>query len=258
MICDSHAHLNHGDAYETDRDEVLDRARQAGVARILNVATNPVDAPLAVSLARQRTGVLAAVGVHPHEAERADDAALEALRRLASGPEVVAWGEIGLDYHYMNAPRPVQRDAFARQLEIAAELGLPVSVHCREADADTVEILRRHAGTPGGVIHCFTGDWKLATACLDLGFHLSFSGIVTFPRAEVLREVARRTPTRSLLAETDSPYLAPAPWRGRRNEPARVVAVIRRLAEVRGVGSEELAASTGENFRRLFEGGDRL
>jgi TatD DNase family protein len=253
MICDSHAHLNHGDAYEADRDEVLERARQAGVACILNVSTSPVDAPLTVDLASREEDVLAAVGIHPHEAEQADDPALEALRRLAPRPEVVAWGEIGLDYHYMNAPRPVQREAFARQLELASELGLPVSVHSREADADTVEILRRHAGAPGGVIHCFTGDWNLATACLDLGFHLSFSGIVTFPRAEVLREVARRTPAERLLAETDSPYLAPAPGRGRRNEPARVVDVIRRLAAVREVSPEEMATSTGENFRRLFQ-----
>jgi TatD DNase family protein len=252
MICDSHAHLNHGQAFAEDRQAVLHRARRAGVTCILNVSTNPVDAPLTVELASREPDVLAAVGIHPHEAELAGDAALAGLRNLAASPSVVAWGEIGLDYHYMNAPQAAQREAFARQLEIAAALDLPVSVHTREADTETVEILRQHAGAPGGVIHCFSGDWKLARACLDLGFHLSFSGIVTFPRAGALREVARRTPADRLLAETDSPYLAPEPWRGRRNEPARVVEVIRRLAEVRGVTPAELAATTAENFRRLF------
>ena len=253
MICDSHAHLNHGEAFDQDRAEVLGRARAAGVDLILNVATSPADARPTVDLARSHEGVLAAVGIHPHEAGLATDQALAALAELATEPCVVAWGEIGLDYHYMHAEREVQRGAFERQLRMAADLGLPVSVHTRKAEADTVEILSRAAGPRRGVIHCFTGDQTLADACLDLGFCLSFSGIVTFPKADPLREVARGVPEERLLVETDSPFLAPAPRRGGRNEPARVVEVLRTLAAVRGTTLEAIAICTRNNAELLFE-----
>ena len=252
MICDSHAHLNHAGAFAADRNEVLERAREAGVDGILNVATSPADADATVELARNQAGVWAAVGLHPHEAALSSDETFASLEGLATEPRVVGWGEIGLDYHYMHATREAQRSALERQLAIAARLDLPVIVHTREADADTVEILGRAAGSRRGVIHCFTGDQKLADACLDLGFYLSFSGIVTFRNAGALREVARRVPADRLLVETDSPFLAPAPRRGGRNEPSRVVDVVRVLAEVRSCTVEEIATCTSGNFRRLF------
>ncbi|MFQ5670827.1 MAG: TatD family hydrolase [Acidobacteriota bacterium] len=252
MICDSHAHLNHGTAFDADRAAVLARARAAGVEKILNLATGPHDAPGVMASARDHEGVFAAIGIHPHEAGAARDAALASLETLADDPCVIAWGEIGLDYHYLNAPADRQREAFARQLESAARLGLPVSVHTRKAGADTVELIRKHAGEPGGVIHCFTGDWDLASAFLDLGFDLSFSGIITFASAHPLREVARRVPLDRILVETDSPFLAPAPGRGGRNEPARVVEVVHALARLHDLSPEQLARHTTENFKRRF------
>ena len=252
MICDSHAHLNHDDAFQDDREQVLLRAREAGVDCILNVATRPDDAAATVEIARRHPQVLAAVGIHPHEAALATPAALDDLERLSRDATVVAWGEIGLDYHYMNAPRDVQCAAFASQLQRAAARDLPVSVHNRDSDQDLLDLIQRHAGPRRGVIHCFTSDWAMAASCLDAGFYLSFSGILTFRNADGLRDVARRTPAHRLLVETDSPYLAPVPHRGARNEPARVVDVLERLAEVRGVSAGEMAAITSENFRTLF------
>ncbi len=252
MICDSHAHLNHGDSFDDDREQVLKRAREAGVGCILNVATSPDDAAATVDIARRHPQVLAAVGIHPHEAALATPAALDDLERLSADPMVVAWGEIGLDYHYMNAPRDIQCAAFASQLQRAATCNLPVSVHNRDSDQDLLDQITRHAGPRRGVIHCFTSDWAMASACLDAGFYLSFSGILTFRSAESLREVARRAPAQRLLVETDSPYLAPIPHRGARNEPARVVNVLEVLAELRGVNPAEMAAITTENFQTLF------
>lgn len=252
MICDSHAHLNHGDVFTEDREQVLERAREAGVDCILNVATRPDDAAATVEVARQHPQVLAAVGIHPHEAVLATPAALDDLEQLSLDPRVVAWGEIGLDYHYMNAPRDIQCAAFASQLQRAAACNLPVSVHNRDSDEDLVNLINRHAGSRRGVIHCFTSDWAMASACLDAGFYLSFSGILTFRSAESLRDVARRAPAERLLVETDSPYLAPVPHRGARNEPARVVDVLELLAELRGVSTSRMAGITTENFRTLF------
>jgi TatD DNase family protein len=252
VICDSHAHLDHGDSFAPDLQEVLERARQAGVGCILNVATSPADAVATVETARQHAGILAAVGIHPHEAAAATDTALDEMSALTGDPKVVAWGEIGLDYHYMNAPREIQKDAFARQLSRAAASDLPVSVHSRDADEDIIQGITRHAGSRRGVIHCFTGDWAMATACLDAGFYLSFSGILTFASADTLRDVARRAPAHRILVETDSPYLAPAPRRGGRNEPARVTEVTDLLAELRGQTVQELAALTTRNFLDLF------
>ena len=253
MICDSHAHLHHAEAFDADRAEVLSRARAAGVRVILDVATTPEDAAQVVALAGREPGLFAAVGIHPHEADRATPESIAGLRALAAAtPGVVGWGEIGLDYHYMHAAREVQRAAFGAQLRAAAAERLPVSVHSRSADADTIELIAAHAGPERGVIHCFSGDRALATACLDLGFHLSFSGILTFHNAAALRAVAAEVPEDRLLVETDSPFLAPAPRRGGRNEPARVVDVLATLAEVRGVAPERLAERTTANFFTLF------
>ena len=252
MICDSHAHLHHAAAFDSDRAEVLARARAAGVGAILDVATTPEDARAVVAFAAREPHLFAAVGVHPHEAEQATPEALAELTALAAAPRVIAWGEIGLDYHYMHAPLPVQREAFAAQLRAAAAVRLPVSVHSRAADADTVELIAAHAGSERGVIHCFSGDAALAAACLDLGFYLSFSGILTFRNADALRAVAANVPEDRLLVETDSPFLAPAPRRGGRNEPSRVTEVLAILAGVRGTEVERLAERTTANFFALF------
>ena len=257
MFIDSHARID-GEEFDADRDEVVARAREAGVGAILNVGTGDPHAgnfERAVAVALKYEGVYAAAGVHPHDARLYDETAerrlLEIVRR---GPPVVAWGEIGLDYHYDNSPRDVQRTVFAAQLRLARAEGLPVIIHTREADEETAEILRaefREAGA-GGVMHCFGGGPALAETALELGFMISFAGNVTFKKADALREVALTVPLERLLVETDCPYLAPVPHRGRRNEPAYVAATARFLAELRGVGVEELGRTTSENFARLF------
>ncbi|HEV2860125.1 MAG TPA: TatD family hydrolase [Pyrinomonadaceae bacterium] len=256
MFVDSHAHID-GEEFDADRDEVVGRARAAGVRAMLNVGTgDPHSGNLerAVRVAESYEGVYAAVGVHPHDAKLYDDEAERRLLHLTQpGGRVVAWGEIGLDYHYDHSPRDVQREVFARQLRLAREAGLPVVIHSREADEETVEILRRELGTSGrGVLHCFGGGPRMAEAALELGFYISFAGNVTFKKADALREVALTVPADRLLVETDCPYMAPVPLRGRRNEPAFVVETARLLASLRGVEAEELGRTTSENFCRLF------
>jgi TatD DNase family protein len=200
-----------------------------------------------------RLGFPVAAGVHPHEARVATEATWDELRGLARERRIVAVGEIGLDFHYDHSPREVQREVFRRQIRLAREVGLPVIVHTREADGETVEILdQERAGEAGGVIHCFTGGPELARRSLALGFYLSFSGIVAFPRAEVIQQVARECPEDRLLVETDAPFLAPPPHRGKRNEPAFVVEVARNVARLRGASLESVAASTRANYGRLF------
>ena len=257
MFIDSHAHID-GPEYDADRDEVVARAREAGVGAILNVGTgDPHDGSFerAVEVAEKYENVFAAVGVHPHDAKLFDDAAEERIKMLArSSARVVAWGEIGLDYHYDHSPRDVQRAVFARQLRAAREIGLPVIIHSREADDETVEILRAELGGSGvrGVMHCFGGTLEMARSVLELGFMISFAGNVTFKKAENLREVARQMPLDRLLIETDCPYLTPVPFRGRRNEPARVVEVARCIAELHGKEGEEIGIITTGNFLQFF------
>jgi TatD DNase family protein len=257
MLVDSHAHID-GEEFDADRVEVVARARAAGVGAILNVGTGDPHGgnfERAVALAEEYEGVYAAAGVHPHDARLYTDAAeRHLLDVLGRSKRVVALGEIGLDYHYDNSPRDVQREVFARQLRLAMKASLPVIIHSREADEETVEILREeYAGAPrGGVMHCFGGGRKMAEDVLALGFHISFAGNVTFKKADVLREVAREVPLERLLVETDCPYLSPVPFRGRRNEPVHVVETARFLAELRGVETEELGRVTSENFARLF------
>jgi TatD DNase family protein len=257
MFVDSHAHID-GEEYDADRDEVVERAREAGLRAILNVGTgDPRSGAFerAVRVAEAYKNVYAAVGVHPHDARLFDDEAAAHLQRLAGeSPRVIAWGEIGLDYHYDHSPRPVQRDVFRRQLRIAREVNLPVIIHSREADDETVAILREEMAGAGsrGIMHCFGGGAMMAESVLVLGFMISFAGNVTFKKAEDLRDVARRVPLDRLLAETDCPYLTPVPFRGRRNEPARVREVAACLAELRGVTTEEMGRITTENFGRFF------
>ena len=256
MFVDYHAHID-GEEFDADRGEVVARAREAGVRAILNVGTGDPHGGnfgRAVAVAEEFEGVYAAVGVHPHDAKLYDETAERLLLEFVRSRRVVAVGEIGLDYHYDNSPREVQREVFAGQLRLARAEGLPVIIHSREADGETLEILRaEYSGTErGGVMHCFGGGPALAEGALDLGFYISFAGNVTFKKAEALREVARTVPLGRLLVETDCPYLAPVPHRGRRNEPAYVAATARFLAELRGVGDEELGRATSENFSRLF------
>jgi len=250
MLTDSHAHLDDR-RFAPDLEEVIGRAREAGVTAILTVASNLRAARASIDLAGRFPFIRVAVGIHPHDAAAAPDDYPERLRRLARLPGVAAIGEIGLDYHYDFSPRPVQREVFRVQLELARELDLPVVIHAREADGDILAALRE-AGPGRGVMHCFSGDLAMAEACLDLGYHLSFAGNVTFPKSEELRRVAARVPLDRLLVETDCPYLAPVPKRGRRNEPAFVVHTARALAELRGMTLEELAAQATANARVLF------
>lgn len=257
MFVDSHAHID-GPEFDVDRDEVVARARSAGVGAILNVGTgDPRSGALerAIETAELFENVYAAVGVHPHDARLFDEeAAARILKLVRESPRILAWGEIGLDYHYDNSPREVQREVFRIQLRLAREAQLPIIIHTREAEEDTVKILSEEwsIGARGGILHCFTGSQWLSDAALELGFLISFSGVVTFKKAGELREVARRVPLERLLVETDCPFLAPVPHRGKRNEPSFVVEVARTLAELRGMEIEEFGRRTTENFHRFF------
>jgi len=248
-LVDSHVHLDDS-KFDADREAAIDRALAAGVEHMMAIGTGggPPDLETAIRQAERYPFISATIGVHPHDASKATPDTFARLRELAAHPKVVAIGEIGLDYHYDFSPRDVQRAVFREQLEIAAEAGKPIVIHSRESWPDTMELL---ASGHHGIIHCFTGDPQQAREALDLGFHLAFGGVLTFPNAEAVREAARITPDDRLLLETDCPYLAPLPHRGRRNEPAFVIEVARRLAAVRGSTLDEIAAQTTRNFERL-------
>ncbi len=253
MLIDSHCHLD-DHAFDADRDQVLERAQQAGVGMALAIGSGdgPPDLEAAIRLAGAVPWIYATVGVHPHEARKADPASLDRLEKLCAQPRVLAVGEIGLDYHYDHSPRAVQRDVFAAQLAIAGRAGLPVIIHTREAWRDTLDLVRANwQGT--GIMHCFTGDYDEAREALDLGFYISFAGILTFPKAQPLRDAAARLPLNRILVETDAPYLAPVPHRGKRNEPAFVVETARALAQARGIAPDAAADATAENFLGLFQ-----
>ncbi len=251
-LADSHAHLDLEELL-ADQAAVVNRAREAGVALIVNVATGLGDARQVVATAGSYPGIRAAVGVHPHGAQTITEQDLETLAALAAHPRVAAIGEIGLDFYRLRSPAETQEHWFRRQLELAAGLKKPVIIHTREATAATLKILREYRGRlQGGIMHCFAGSLAEAHDFLDLGLHLSFSGTLTYPKAGPLREVAKEAPLDRLLVETDCPYLPPQPWRGKRNEPAYVVATARQLAEVRGLSLEEVARATWENTLRVF------
>jgi len=258
MFIDSHCHLA-DETFANDLDDVVARAKQAGVQRVLVILEggNAKEIDQAARLEALWPETRFAVGVHPHQAhEFADDpprAVAVVREQLRSTPAARAVGEIGLDYHYDFSPRAVQQAVFRGQVRLARELGRPVVVHTREADEDTVAILREEGGGEvRGVLHCFTGNDALAAAGLDLGFFISLAGIITFPRAGELRETVRRVPVDRLLTETDSPFLAPVPFRGKRNEPAYVARVVETLADLHGFAPPEMAARTAANFHTLF------
>ena len=256
MFIDSHAHID-GPEFEADRDEIIERARAAGVSVILNVGTvDPHSGAFerAVELGQRHESVYTAIGTHPHDARLYDDKAEEKIKSLVQSERVLAWGEIGLDFHYDNSPRDVQVSVFKQQLRAARECDLPVVIHTREAESETIEILKSEyeGAARRGVFHCFSGSKDLAQRALELGFMISFSGIVTFKKADELRDVARLVPLERLLIETDCPYLSPIPYRGKRNEPAYVVEVARCLAGIHGVDIEEIGRVTSENFASFF------
>lgn len=261
MYVDSHAHLE-GERFATDRAAVLERARQAGLTHILAIGsgTGPGSLDCAIKLAESHPWIFATIGIHPHEAKLATAADFAELAELARHPKVIAWGEIGLDYYYDHSPRDVQRSVFVRQMQQAAEARLPIVIHCRPSDnsdnawQETLELLAQHwapAGI-GGILHCFTGNLPHAQKAVELGFYISFAGNITFPKATNIREAAQHLPLERILIETDSPFLAPVPNRGKRNEPALVVEVAGKIAELRGLTREQVAQATSANFFRLF------
>ncbi|HEX7332624.1 MAG TPA: TatD family hydrolase [Pyrinomonadaceae bacterium] len=256
MFIDSHAHID-GPEFDADREAVIKRAEDAGVSVILNVISGDLQSGAlerAVELGRKHTNIYTAIGVHPHDARHYNDEVEEKIKTLVRSEHVIAWGEIGLDFHYDNSPRDVQVEVFKRQLRAARECDLPVVIHTREAESETIEILRsEYGGTErGGIFHCFSGSMELAQQALELGFMISFSGIITFKKADALREVATHVPLARMLIETDCPYLSPIPHRGKRNEPAYVVEVARCLGELYDVELEAMGSLTSDNFRRFF------
>ncbi len=253
-LVDSHCHLDDSQ-FSEDRTAVIERAHAAGVQYMLAIGTGdgPPDLMAAIRLAEQWPSVYATVGVHPNDAPKIDDSTFKNLESLLGHPKVKGIGEIGLDYHW-GVPRETQLPVFLRQLAIAAEIRMPVVIHTRDAWSDTLDVLRKHWAPTGlpCLMHCFTGDSEQARECLDLGFCLAFGGVTTFPKSLPIREAARITPADRLLLETDSPYLAPIPYRGKRNEPAFVVHTAELVAQLRGVSPDQLGTETTENFRRIF------
>ncbi len=254
-LIDSHAHLDFKD-FDTDRAEVLERAWQAGVRTILAIgsAAGPDRLDAALPFAEHYPWIYATVGIHPHEARLAQEEHFTTLKAFARHTRVLAWGEIGLDYHYDYSPRDVQHATFRRQLELARAARRPIIIHCREAWKDCLAILEQGwaASGLGGILHCFSGTLEDARRGLEMGFRVSFAANITYPKAQDLRDVARELPLDCLLIETDSPFLAPQGRRGKRNEPAFVVEVARTLASVRDLPLLEIASRTAANFRKLF------
>jgi TatD DNase family protein len=261
VFVDSHAHLE-GHRFDSDREQVIARAREAGVETIVAIGNGdgPVNFDCGILLAEKYEFIYATIGIHPHEAKLADQAAFDRMEQLAKRPKVIAWGEIGLDYFYDHSPRDVQQDVFVKQMELARGAKLPIVIHCRPSEGsedawdDCLRLIQEQwapAGI-GGILHCFTGNAAQAKRARDMGFLVSFAGNVTFPKAQQIRDAALQVPLDGMLIETDSPFLAPVPFRGKRNEPALVKEVARQLGELRGFSPEEIGARTTQNFQRFF------
>lgn len=251
-LIDTHCHLDL-DEFDPDREKVIRRAREAGVVHLITIGINPASSARAVSLAGEYDFISAAIGHHPHEAKSLTPAGLARLKELAGEPGVVGFGEIGLDFFRNISPPAVQEERFDELIELGLELGLPLIIHDRDAHQEVLGHLKAaDAGQNGGVIHCFSGDWELAGNFLDLGFHLSIPGPITFPKSEALRQVAAQAPLDRLLIETDAPFLAPVPRRGRRNEPALIRYTAAEAAKVRGMPLEEFVREVAANARALF------
>jgi TatD DNase family protein len=253
MLFDSHAHLNDKKLY-ADLNGVLERAAGAGVTRVLNAGADWPSSLMSVRLAEKFPAqICASVGVHPHEAKTLTEEMLLKLLKLSEAPQVVAWGEIGLDYYRDLSPREVQQSAFIAQIAAAKSKKLPIIIHDRDAHGDIMRIVRQErAGEYGGVFHCFSGSWEMAKECLSLGFMISFAGPLTFTNTPKLSEIATKVPPDMMLVETDCPYLSPHPFRGKINEPARVSLVAEKLAEIRGQSFQEVAELTAQNACRMI------
>jgi TatD DNase family protein len=262
VFVDSHAHLD-GKQFDSDREQAIARARDAGVQAMVAIGNGdgPPTLDAGVRLAEKYSFMYATIGIHPHEARLADVSAYQMMERLARHPKVIAWGEIGLDYHYDHSPRETQKQVFAQQMELAASAKLPIVIHCRPSDGsdnaweDCLGLTRDRwaANGLGGILHCFTGNWPQAKRALDMGFMISFAGNLTFPKAQQIRDAALEVPLDRMLIETDCPYLAPVPHRGKRNEPAFVKETARRLGELRGLSMDEVGERTARNFYNFFK-----
>jgi TatD DNase family protein len=262
VFVDSHAHLD-GKQFDLDREDVIARAREAGVQTMVAIGNGdgPPILDAGVQLATKYPFIYATIGIHPHEARLADEAAYQTMEQLASHPKVIAWGEIGLDYFYDHSDRDTQKQVFSRQMELAAAAKLPIVIHCRPSDGsdnaweDCLGMINGQWAPHGlgGILHCFTGNAAQAKRALDMGFMISFAGNLTFPKAQQIRDAALEVPLERLLIETDSPYLAPVPHRGKRNEPAFVIETARRLGELRGISTEEVGERTSSNFYKFFK-----
>ena len=251
-LIDSHCHLDM-EAFENDLDDIIAEAGRAGVNTIITIGIDRTSSERAVQLAGQFPSVYASVGVHPHDAAAVNDTDLEIIAGLCSHEKVIGYGEIGLDYARMYSPEKIQQQVFSRQLAMAKELGLPVIIHDRDAHEDTLRILKEHAPFPdGGVMHCFSGDLELAGQVIDLGFYVSIPGIVTFKNASGLQQVAGTLPLEVLLIETDAPFLAPVPFRGKRNTPGLLLHTAQKIADLRNIPLAEVAEKTSANTRTLF------
>jgi TatD DNase family protein len=254
MLVDSHCHLDFPD-FSAELDAVVARARAAGIGRIVTISTRVKKHPQVIAIAEQFPEVFCSVGTHPHNAHEELDIDAGALVALTKHPKIVAIGEAGLDYHYDNSPRDKQEQGFRQHVAAARETGLPLVIHSRDCDADMARILREESGKGAfpAVLHCFTGGRELAFTAIELGHYVSFTGILTFKRSDDLRAIAAALPGDRILVETDAPYLAPLPYRGKRNEPAYVAETAKVLADVRSVPADDIARQTTENFFRLFK-----
>ena len=250
MLIDSHAHLEMKE-FDNDRNDVIERAKSAGVDFIVTVGTNLRLSRKAVALAGQYENIYATIGVHPHDVGKIDNKTYDDLKELAREKKVVAYGEIGLDYFRNIAPQAQQIEKFGEQLQLAKELNLPVVIHAREAHDQSLQMVKS-SGIHRGVFHCFSGDYEMAKQCLDWGFYLSVPGVVTFNKSKTMQDVVKKVPLSSLLLETDCPYLTPDPYRGKRNEPAYIVHTAKKVAEIKGLSWEEVAAVTAQNTLDLF------
>jgi TatD DNase family protein len=262
MFVDSHAHLD-GKQFDSDREQVIARAREAGVVTMVAIGNGdgPPELDAGIRLAEQYPFLYATIGIHPHEARLASDHAFAEMEQLAKHPKIIAWGEIGLDYYYDHSPRDVQKQVFVRQMELAAAANRPIVIHCRPSDnsdnawEDCLQLISEQWAPKGigGVLHCFTGKWPQAKRALDMGFMISFAGNVTFPKAQQIRDAALEVPLDRMFIETDCPYLAPIPYRGKRNEPAYVKETARKIGELRALSMEEVGERTARNFYNFFK-----
>lgn len=252
MIFDSHAHYD-DEAFDNDREELLEGLRAAGVGAVVNVGASLRGVRDTAALAEAYPFVYGAVGIHPDHVDQLDDAVLEELKSLCAREKIVAVGEIGLDYYWDKHPRDMQKEWFVRQLALAKETGLPVNIHSREAAKDTFDIMKaEHAGSTGGVIHCYSGSKEMARDYLNLGYYLGVGGVVTFKNARVLKEVVEYAPLDRILAETDCPYLAPAPFRGKRNSSPMISYVLDAIAQIKGISREEAERAAWDNACRMY------